>query len=241
MHCPSCLSRNIKKNGHTHYGKQNHRCKDCGRQFVSPINDHFIREGKRALIRKALIERLSLRGICRVFSVSLTWLLDFMVETDSETPDNLGAVLSSDARKKCLQLVGLQLDEAWSFVGKKVCKCWIWVVFDPINRQVICFHIGSRGADSAKALWKKIPPSLRKYCKFCTDHWKAYKLVIPQARHYIGKYWTRHIERLFCTMRQRMSRLVRKNLAFSKKWENHELAIRYFLWQFNLYQRALRF
>jgi hypothetical protein len=40
-------------------------------------------------------------------------------------------------------------------------------------------------------------------------------------------------------MRQRMSRLVRKNLAFSKKWSHHEAAIRYFLWKLNLAHAAL--
>jgi len=32
--CPCCKSPTYKKNGHIHNGKQNHQCKDCGRQFV---------------------------------------------------------------------------------------------------------------------------------------------------------------------------------------------------------------
>ncbi|WP_420885327.1 transposase-like zinc-binding domain-containing protein, partial [Candidatus Protochlamydia phocaeensis] len=34
LNCPSCNSECIKKNGHIHNGKQNHRCLTCGRQFV---------------------------------------------------------------------------------------------------------------------------------------------------------------------------------------------------------------
>ena len=238
MHCPNCLSCKIKKNGHTHYGKQNYQCKACKRQFVFPSN-HYIEEGKRALIRNALIERLSLRGICRVFQVSLSWLLEFMVKVYSQAPQELGAWLPLKANKNRLQLIGLELDEAWSYVGNKANKCWIWVVLEPEKGQVVCFHIGSRGIDSAKALCRKIPRRLRIHCDFHTDQWEAYKAVIPQNRHFIGKDFTRHIERLFCTMRQRMSRLVRKNLAFSKIWSYHKLAIRYFLWQFNLNNRAL--
>ena len=41
--CPDCHSSNIKKNGFTHYGKQNHRCKTCGRQFVLD-NHHTVDE-----------------------------------------------------------------------------------------------------------------------------------------------------------------------------------------------------
>jgi hypothetical protein len=28
------ISEDTKKNGHTHYGKQNHMCNSCGHQFV---------------------------------------------------------------------------------------------------------------------------------------------------------------------------------------------------------------
>jgi hypothetical protein len=32
---PRCKSATYKKNGHIHNGKQNHQCKDCGRQFAA--------------------------------------------------------------------------------------------------------------------------------------------------------------------------------------------------------------
>lgn len=31
---PTCGSDDIMKNGRTRRGKQNHKCRDCGRQFV---------------------------------------------------------------------------------------------------------------------------------------------------------------------------------------------------------------
>ena len=34
LRCPQCGLSHIKRNGYTHYGKQNYRCKDCDRQFV---------------------------------------------------------------------------------------------------------------------------------------------------------------------------------------------------------------
>ena len=74
--CPSCQSINIIKNGKTYYSNQNHKCKDCGRQFVLN-NEHYIKSDRRKRIKKALNERISLLGICRVFEVSLPWLLDF--------------------------------------------------------------------------------------------------------------------------------------------------------------------
>ena len=125
----------------------------------------------------------------------------------------------------------------WSFVGCKQAEAWIWIVFEPDTRQVIAFHIGSRGKDSARALWKKIPCSMRRYCYFETDDWDAYRSVIPAKRHWVGKDYTYFIEGFFASVRARVSRLVRKSLSFSKKWENHVAAIKYFLWQFNLHQQ----
>ncbi|MEO0646424.1 MAG: IS1 family transposase, partial [Cyanobacteria bacterium J06650_10] len=34
MTCPTCGSHDISKNGTTRRGKQNYKCRDCGRQFV---------------------------------------------------------------------------------------------------------------------------------------------------------------------------------------------------------------
>ncbi|MDR3174056.1 MAG: IS1 family transposase, partial [Treponema sp.] len=32
--CPHCHSANVTRNGKKSKGKQNYRCKDCGRQFI---------------------------------------------------------------------------------------------------------------------------------------------------------------------------------------------------------------
>lgn len=59
-----------------------------------------------------------------MFDVSLTWLLGFMVEEYANAPDDLGEVLPIRQFKQQLQLIGLELDEMWSFVGNKKRKCW---------------------------------------------------------------------------------------------------------------------
>ena len=60
--------------------------------------------------------------------------------------------------------------------------------------------------------------------------------VIPRKRYLpVGKEsgQTNHIERFNCTLRQRVSRLVRKTLSFSKKLENHIGAIWFFIHHYN--------
>src|SRR4026208_2313380 len=84
--CPQCGSTWFKKNGHIHTGKQNHRCKRCGRAFVLSPENHLITEAQRTLIERLLLERISLRGICRAVGVGLRWLLYFMVERFQAAP-----------------------------------------------------------------------------------------------------------------------------------------------------------
>ena len=72
--CPRCGSKRYKKNGLAHSGKQNHRCNDGERQFVLSAENRLIPDDERALIKRLLAERVSLRGICRVALVSLSWV-----------------------------------------------------------------------------------------------------------------------------------------------------------------------
>jgi insertion element IS1 protein InsB len=99
----------------------------------------------------------------------------------------------------------------------------------------MAYHIGNREDIDAKRLWLKLPKSYRLQRHFYTDRWGSYRQVIPASQHTESKYQgkTNHIERFFCTLRQRCSRLVRKALSFSKKEENHDKAIKYFIAKYN--------
>ena len=128
------------------------------------------------------------------------------------------------------------MDELWSFVNHKNNKQWVWLAIDAKTREIIGLHVGDRSQTSAKALWGSLPPIYRQ-CAVCyTDWWEAYQGVLPSKRHRpvdkkTGK--TNLIERLNGTLRQRISRLVRSSLSFSKNVTNHIGAIRYFAHHYN--------
>ncbi|MBC6993837.1 IS1 family transposase [Lewinella lacunae] len=221
--------------GKTHHQKQRFRCKDCNRQFVVD-NGHLISKEKRGYIERLLSERVSLRGICRSMEVSMTWLMNFAASIWEQTPDNLGVdyELLENLSDEELQSVEIQLDEMWSFVGCKKNKRWIWVVYCPAIKQVLAFHVGGRGKADAEKMLDKLPQRLRDHCQFATDYWEAYYQTIPSDQHHPSKALTFFIEGYFTGVRARVSRLVRRSVAFSKKLENHVAAIGYFLWQRNL-------
>ena len=111
------------------------------------------------------------------------------------------------------------------------------MAMDAITRQVIAFHVGDRSRKSAKRLWDKIPLAYRQHAIFYTDQYVVYEGVIPVTQHRaISKLArkTNHIERFNNTLRQRVSRLVREALSFSKKLANHIGAIKLFICHYNL-------
>lgn len=152
-------------------------------------------------------------------------------------PDLLLEEIYEKERGRRVELFGIELDELWSFVQKKKNKQWVWLAINPANKQIIGFHIGDRSAKSAQELWKSIPSYWHENASFFSDYWKAYKLIFQSEKHFaVGKDsgLTNHIERFNCTLRQRVSRLVRKSLSFSKSLSNHIGAIRYFIYHYNL-------
>ena len=124
----------------------------------------------------------------------------------------------------------------WSFVGHKGDKQWIWLAIDASTREIVGVYIGERSEMGARGLWDSLPPVYRQCAVAYSDFWAAYACVFPSKRHRaVGKETgkTNYIERFNCTMRQRISRLVRKTLSFSKKIENHVGAIWFFIHHYN--------
>jgi len=235
--CPQCKSSKYKKNGHIHNGKQNHQCKDCGRQFVDCFAQDLVSDETRRLIERLLLERLSLRGLCRAVGVGLKWLLAFIVTQFEALPDHLHVEPITSTADIVIQRLEVEADEMVSFVQKKANKQWIWLAMDAKSRQIIGFHVGDRSRKSARKLWAKIPKAYRQHATFYTDQYVVYVGVIPAAQHHpIGKLArkTNHIERFNNTLRQRVSRLVRSALSFSKQLTNHIGAIKYFICHYNL-------
>jgi IS1 family transposase/transposase-like protein len=235
--CPQCQSPKYKKNGHIHNGKQNHQCKDCGRQFVECFEQHLVSDDTRELIKRLLLERLSLHGICRAVGVKLKWLLGFIVNSFDALPAHLNVQPIAGNADVMIQRLEVEADEMASFVQNKSNKQWIWLAMDAKSRQIIGFHVGDRSRKSARKLWANIPKAYRRHATFYTDQYVVYTGVIPAAQHQaISKLArkTNHIERFNNTLRQRVSRLVRSALSFSKTLANHIGAIKYFICHYNL-------
>ena len=139
--CPQCQSPKFKKNGHFHNGKQNPHCHDCGRQFVQCFEQYLISDDKRGLIERLLVERISLRGICRAVGVSLRWLMDFMITRFKALPDHLHVQPVTSPRDVLMGRLDVEADESWSFVKQKANKQWLWIAMDAPGGSRVCIAL----------------------------------------------------------------------------------------------------
>lgn len=203
--CPRCGSVNLVKNGHDYKGTQKFRCNDC--QRYGTLRDARPRlPAVRTTVERAFTERMSLRGLARVFQISRTTITRWLVQTLEQMPAFTETLLEGQVNDV------LELDELWSFVGSKARQRWMWVALCRRTRQVVAYWIGDRSETSAIHLWEQLPEDYRR-CRSFSDKWQAYQHVFDHKRHrQVNKDEgeTNHIERWFNTLRQRLSRFTRK-------------------------------
>lgn len=134
----------------------------------------------------------------------------------------------------------LELDELWCYVGNKRNQQWLWLALCRRTKQIVAYVIGKRNWWSCFKLWKNIPDDYKK-CRSFSDFWENYSQIFSSETHTcVGKESgeTAHIERFNNTLRQRLSRYVRKTLSFSKSIFWHKLVTGLFIKNYNLSVRT---
>jgi transposase-like protein len=175
--CPHCHSQTVRKNGTIHTGKQKYECLACNRQFVSNPQNKIIPDETKERIRRSLLERVSLEGICRIFDVSMTWLLEFMEKTFQQLPEDLNA--SVIAQNDEFEVFIIECDEMWGFVGSKENDQWLWLAMHSSTRQILAFHVGKRTKASGEALMAKLPAELKKKPTFTQINLQLTTMLSP--------------------------------------------------------------
>ena len=115
----------------------------------------------------------------------------------------------------------------WSFVGNKKRQRWLWYAWEPRLKRIIAHVFGSRSKKTLCKLLKLL--SGFSVAFWCTDGYRAYNEKLPKAKHIVGKLYTQRIERENLTLRNRLKRLNRKTLGYSKLAEMHDRIIGTFI------------
>jgi len=116
-----------------------------------------------------------------------------------------------------------EIDEMWSFVGKKQDQRWLWHAIDHHTGQVLAYVFGRRKDEVFLQLKALLGPF--GLTRFHTDHWGAYTRHLDAEVHSPGKRNTQKIERKHLTLRTRIKRLARKTSCFSKTTQMHDIVI----------------
>ncbi len=109
INCPKCGSNQIRKNGHRR-GKQNHQCKNCGRQFIDCYSEVGYPKEVKENCLTMYVNGNGFRGIERITKVNHNTVIRWVRQ--------VGIELSNDKETYSIPDVA-QLDELQTFVGKK--------------------------------------------------------------------------------------------------------------------------
>jgi insertion element IS1 protein InsB len=146
------------------------------------------------------------------------------------------ALVTSDEVTVVIRLAEeAEVDEMWSFVGKKREPRWLWHAIDHHGGQVLAYVFGRRKDE----VFLKLKALLEPFgiTRYYTDSWGAYTRHLDADAHRPGKRNTQQIERKHLTLRTRIKRLVRKTICFSKSIRIHDIVIGLFV---NRYEFGLR-
>jgi insertion element IS1 protein InsB len=120
-----------------------------------------------------------------------------------------------------------ELDEMWSYVGKKAEPRWLWHAIDHYSGTVLAYVFGRRKDDVFLQLKALLEPF--GITRFYTDGWGAYERHLDAEQHTVGKAHTQKIESKHINLRTRIKRLVRRTICFSKTTMMHDLVLGLFI------------
>ena len=96
-------------------------------------------------------------------------------------------ICRADEREQCHGLRS-ELDEMWSYVGKKAHQRWLWYAIDHHTGKVLAYVFGERKDDVFLRLKALLEPF--GITRFYTDGWGAYARHVAPEQHAVGKQHT---------------------------------------------------
>jgi IS1 family transposase/transposase-like protein len=234
VRCPHCHSDQIVKRGKTARGTQRYLCQNTlcinGSFLLDYCNRGCLPEVKDLIIDMSL-NASGVRDTARSLHISTNTVLRALKKKEpvlESVNTALLNTLNADEVTVDIERAGeAEMDEMWSFVGRKTNPRWLWHAIDHHTGAVLAYVFGRRQDEvflKLKALLDPfgLPP-------YYTDKWGAYTRHLDPEQHTVSKRGTQKIERKHLTLRARIKRLVRKTICFSKSTQMHDIVIGLFV------------
>jgi insertion element IS1 protein InsB len=125
------------------------------------------------------------------------------------------------------KVVAAEMDEMWSFVGKKAQQRWLWHAIDHTSGVILAYVCGAHEDEGLLQLKEYLRPC--GISRFYTDKAGVYSRHLAPDNHDVGKQHTQKLERKHLTLRTRIKRLARKTIGFSKSILRHDMVLGLFV------------
>jgi len=203
MNCRKCNSSNCIKKG-LRNNKQRFYCGNCKSYFQSSYNYKAYKVETNSLLVSLLKEGCSVRGISRVLKISKDTVLSRMLK------------ISRQIKIPYFNKFGckFEVDEMWSFIGRKNNVTWITYALERETKNIIDFYVGRKSKETIRPLIDKV--LLLQPTRIYTDRLNIYPALIPKNIHKRFQYCTNRIERMNLNLRTHIKRLSRKTICFSR-------------------------
>jgi insertion element IS1 protein InsB len=234
VQCPHCHREQVVKRGKTDSGTQRYLCQNIvcvkGSFLLDYRNRGCLPEVKHTIIDMSL-NASGIRDTARVLRISTDTVLSELKKKEAALESVNSALLRTinpEEMTVAIERAGeAEMDEMWSFVGKKGPQRWLWHASDHHTGTVLAYVFGRRKDEVFLRLKALLEPF--GLTRFYTDHWGAYTRHLDPEVHSPGKQNTQKIERKHLTLRTRIKRLVRKTICFSKTTQMHDIVIGLFV------------
>jgi insertion element IS1 protein InsB len=234
VRCPHCHSEQIVKRGKTRTGTQRYLCQNTacakGSFLLDYRNRGCVPDVKHQIIDMSL-NASGVRDTARVLQISTDTVLRELKKQEAALESVNTALLRTlnpDEMAVTIERAGeAEMDEMWSFVGKKGHPRWLWHAIDHHTGAVLAYVFGRRKDEVFLQLKALLEPF--GLTRLYTDHWGTYTRHLDADVHSPGKRNTQKIERTHLTLRTRIKRLVRKTICFSKTTQMHDIVIGLFV------------
>ena len=213
MECKYCKKYCVKA-GLQHSGVQKFYCKACKKYQQAVYKSEAYHPQTNSRIVILLKEGIGLRSMARVLRISLKTIIQRIRK------------IAAAICKPFQQLTNrvYEIDEMWTYIGRKANEVWILYILDRKTRTVIDFRVGSRSKKNIRSLTDQLLNAKPK--AICTDGLTLYKTLVPGNIHRVTPMSTRHIERHNLNLRMHLKRLSRKTICFSKSVEMLQACLR---------------
>jgi transposase-like protein/IS1 family transposase len=189
MTCEVC-SADCQRFGKHRNGLRRFRCPQCKRTYTEPhtrtLDTMYISKERASLALQLLLEGNSIRSCERITKIDRNTIMRLLVLAGKKCEALM------DSRMRDVHCRYLQLDEIWTYVGKKqrhlrtgdspeLGDQWVFVAIDAETKLIPAFHIGKRHREDTRDFLWDLYGRISGRTQITTDGLHHYTAGVPDA------------------------------------------------------------